>query len=79
VDLRAPWREIGIRWIQDHVSGWGSADAIRQWHLVKKGSLQKRQRLSVRYPWMAGKEAVEGRNYLIMLNDNFIIAIESPQ
>ena len=56
VDLRESWWEIGDQMDSGSCVGWGTADAVCRWHFVKKGILQKDQRLSVRYPWMAAKE-----------------------
>jgi hypothetical protein len=56
VDLREPWWDIGDQMDSGSCVGWGIADAVCRWHFVKKGVLQKNQKLSVRYPWMAAKE-----------------------
>ena len=36
--------------------GWALADSVMRWHLVERGRLSPRQRLSARFIWMASKE-----------------------
>jgi hypothetical protein len=55
-DLRESWWPIGDQRNTGSCVGWASADSVIRWHLVKAGWLQKGNRLSPRYVWMAAKE-----------------------
>jgi C1A family cysteine protease len=56
VDLRQPWWNIGDQGQTGSCVGWGSADGVARYHMVKAGRIAKPGRLSPRYVWMASKE-----------------------
>lgn len=58
-DLREGWWKIGDQGETGSCVGWGTADALLRWHLVKANQLGKDEKLSVRYVWMASKETDE--------------------
>lgn len=55
-DWRTTWWAIGDQGSTGSCVGWGAADSVIRWHMVQAGRLQKNERLSVRYVWMASKE-----------------------
>ncbi len=59
VDLREDWWDIGDQKDTGSCVGWASADAILRWHMVKAQKLTNNEKLSVRFQWMAAKEADE--------------------
>lgn len=58
-DLRESWWKIGDQGATGSCVGWGTADGLVRWHLVKANMLAKDEKLSVRYVWMASKETDE--------------------
>ncbi len=56
VDLRAPWWNVGNQGFTGSCIGWAFADSLLRYHFVKAGKISKRERMSVRYIWMAAKE-----------------------
>jgi hypothetical protein len=57
LDLREDdWWEIGDQVKTGSCVGWASTDGVLRWHLVKAEKIQKTDRLSVRFTWMAAKE-----------------------
>ena len=58
-DLRESWWKIGDQGATGSCVGWGTADGLLRWHLVKANLLGKDEKLSVRYVWMASKETDE--------------------
>ena len=56
VDLREKWWRIGDQGSTGSCVGWACADGVLRWHMVKAGLIEKTQRLSVRFLWMASKE-----------------------
>jgi C1A family cysteine protease len=58
-DLRESWWKIGNQGSSGSCVGWGTADSLVRWHLVKGNQLAKDEKLSVRYVWMASKETDE--------------------
>jgi C1A family cysteine protease len=56
VDLRADWWEVGDQGSTGSCVGWATADAVIRYHLVRAGKLEKDERLSTRFQWMASKE-----------------------
>jgi hypothetical protein len=62
VDLREDaWWEIGNQGATGSCVGWATADSVLRWHFVKANRLEKTERLSARYIWMAAKETDEYR------------------
>lgn len=59
VDLRETWWNIGDQKDTGSCVGWASADAILRWHMVKAQKLKDKDKLSVRFQWMAAKEVDE--------------------
>lgn len=59
VDLREAWWDIGDQKDTGSCVGWASADGILRWHLFKAQKINKNEKLSVRFQWMAAKEADE--------------------
>ena len=55
-DLREDWWKIGNQESTGSCVGWSAGDGVLRWHFVKAGRLEKNQRLSVRFLWMASKE-----------------------
>jgi C1A family cysteine protease len=58
-DLRESWWKIGDQGATGSCVGWGTADSLVRWHFVKANQLDKDEKLSVRYVWMASKETDE--------------------
>lgn len=58
-DLREAWWKIANQKQTGSCVGWAAADGVLRWHLVKAGRLDKNERLSVRFAWMASKETDE--------------------
>ena len=56
VDLREDWWAIGDQGASGSCVGWGAADSVIRWHMVKTERLAPHELLSVRYIWMAAKE-----------------------
>jgi C1A family cysteine protease len=56
VDLREDWWEIADQGATGSCIGWASTDGMLRWHLVKANRINKTDRLSVRFIWMASKE-----------------------
>ncbi len=56
VDLRENWWKIGDQLDTGSCVGWGVADSVVRWHLVKLGRITPDDILSVRFVWMAAKE-----------------------
>jgi hypothetical protein len=58
IDLRTgrPWYRVGDQEHTGSCIGWALADSVMRWQLVDAGRLAKRQKLSVRFIWMASKE-----------------------
>lgn len=62
VDLREDaWWEIGNQGYTGSCVGWATADSVLRWYFVKAGRLDKKEKLSTRYVWMAAKETDEFR------------------
>jgi len=59
VDLRDTWWAIGDQKDTGSCVGWASADSVLRWHMVKAKKLTQKQKLSVRFQWMAAKEVDE--------------------
>lgn len=59
VDLREKWWSIGDQLDTGSCVGWASADALLRWHMVKAQKISKKEKLSVRFQWMAAKEVDE--------------------
>ena len=55
-DLRAQWWKIGDQGSTGSCVGWGAADGVMRWHMVKANRLPKKKLLSPRFTWMASKE-----------------------
>jgi len=57
-DLRQgnQWWDVGDQGQTGSCVGWASADSVLRWHFVNAGRLGQRERLSVRFVWMAAKE-----------------------
>lgn len=58
-DLREAWWAIGDQGATGSCVGWATADGLLRWHLVKAGRIASKERLSVRFVWMAAKETDE--------------------
>lgn len=58
-DLRATWWKVGDQGSTGSCVGWGSADGVMRYHLVKAGKLGQNELLSPRFIWMASKETDE--------------------
>jgi Papain family cysteine protease len=56
VDLRAPWWGIGDQEATGSCVGWSSTDGVARYHFVTASRLDKAERLSPRFTWMASKE-----------------------
>lgn len=63
VDLRASWWNVGNQGDTGSCIGWAVADSLLRYHFVKSGQLQKTERVSVRYVWMAAKETDTARDH----------------
>jgi C1A family cysteine protease len=59
VDLRADWWKIGDQGSTGSCVGWATADSVLRWHHVSTGRIAQRDKLSVRFVWMAAKETDE--------------------
>jgi C1A family cysteine protease len=59
VDLREAWWKIGDQKDSGSCVGWAVGDGVLRHYLTKKGRLNEKDRLSVRYIWMAAKETDE--------------------
>jgi C1A family cysteine protease len=59
VDLRQAWWTIGNQENTGSCVGWGSAEGVVRYHMVKVGKLAKSEMLSPRFVWMASKETDE--------------------
>jgi C1A family cysteine protease len=62
VDLRADWWKIGDQGGTGSCVGWATADSVLRWHFVSSGRVAERDKLSVRFVWMAAKETDEFSN-----------------
>lgn len=62
-DLREGWWGIGNQLATGSCVGWATADSVLRWHFVKAGRLDKKERISPRYVWMAAKETDEFRKH----------------
>jgi C1A family cysteine protease len=58
-DLREAWWKVGDQGSTGSCVGWATAEGLLRWHLVKAGRVQKNERLSPRFIWMASKETDE--------------------
>lgn len=57
LDLREEsWWNVGDQVETGSCVGWAATDGMLRWHLVKAGKIKKKDRLSVRFTWMAAKE-----------------------
>jgi C1A family cysteine protease len=62
VDLRDDtWWTIGNQGATGSCVGWATADSVLRWYFVQAGRLEKSEKLSTRYIWMAAKETDEFR------------------
>jgi C1A family cysteine protease len=59
VDLRQSWWKINNQGQTGSCVGWATADGVLRYHLVKAGRLRDKDKLSVRFVWMASKETDE--------------------
>lgn len=61
VDLRqsTPWWKISNQGQTGSCVGWAAADGVLRYHLVTNGKLRDKDKLSVRFIWMASKETDE--------------------
>jgi hypothetical protein len=59
IDLRESWWKIGDQGSTGSCVGWALADSLLRWHFVKAGIINRKDKLSVRFPWMAAKETDE--------------------
>jgi len=59
VDLREDWWTIGDQGDTGSCVGWAATDSVLRYHFTKAGWLDPEERLSVRFTWMASKEADE--------------------
>jgi hypothetical protein len=56
-DLRDDsWWTIADQGATGSCVGWATADSVLRWHFVRTGRIQKAERLSPRFTWMASKE-----------------------
>ncbi len=58
-DLRAAWWKIGDQASTGSCVGWACTEGLLRWHLVKSAQISDKDRLSVRFIWMAAKETDE--------------------
>ena len=64
LDLREDdWWQIGDQGLTGSCLGWASTDGVLRWHLVKSNKIQKTDKLSVRFTWMASKETDKDTHY----------------
>jgi hypothetical protein len=62
VDLRdETWWQVGNQGATGSCVGWAAADSVLRWYFVKANRLEKSEKLSTRYLWMAAKETDEFR------------------
>ena len=59
IDLRADWWKVGDQGSTGSCVGWATADSVLRWHFVKTKRIAERDKLSVRFAWMAAKETDE--------------------
>lgn len=59
VDLRAAWWAINDQESTGSCVGWGTADGVVRYHMVKAGKIGTGTLLSARHIWMASKETDE--------------------
>jgi C1A family cysteine protease len=62
VDLRESWWNVGDQRETGSCVGWASADSLLRWHFVKANKIATKDRVSVRFIWMASKETDEYRS-----------------
>jgi len=56
-DLRNDnWWKIGNQGTTGSCVGWATADSVLRWHFVQTGQIDKNEKLSPRFIWMAAKE-----------------------
>ena len=55
-DLRQDWWKIGDQEATGSCVGWALADSVLRWHFVQATRVDKAERLSPRFIWMAAKE-----------------------
>jgi len=59
-DLRNDgWWKIGDQGPTGSCVGWAAADSVIRWHLVRTRRIARKEKLSVRFTWMASKEMDE--------------------
>lgn len=58
-DLRAAWWKVGDQGSTGSCVGWGSADGLMRYQMVRSGRLGQTVLLSPRFTWMASKETDE--------------------
>lgn len=58
-DLRENWWKIGDQKSTGSCVGWGAAEGVLRWHLVKANRISQNEMLSARFIWMAAKETDE--------------------
>lgn len=64
LDLREEeWWQVGDQGGTSSCIGWASTDGMLRWHLVKANKINKEDKLSVRYTWMASKETDKFSEY----------------
>lgn len=63
LDLRARWWTVNHQGDSGSCVGWAVADSVLRWHMVKSRKLTTKERLSVRFIWMAAKETDVYRSY----------------
>jgi C1A family cysteine protease len=59
IDLRQSWWDVGDQGSTGSCVGWAAADSVIRWHFHGADRLRDREKLSVRYLWMASKETDE--------------------
>lgn len=59
VDLREDWWKPGNQLLTGSCVGWSLADGVLRWHYVKNKKLNRDEKPSVRFIWMASKEMDE--------------------
>lgn len=63
-DLREEdWWSVGDQGYTSSCIGWASTDGMLRWHLVKANKIDKNDKLSVRFIWMAAKETDNNVEY----------------
>ena len=56
-DLRDDsWWDIGNQGTTGSCVGWATADSVLRWHFVQTGQIDKTEKISPRFIWMAAKE-----------------------